>query len=61
MGIYLTHLAILNIVSKSLLILLPGIQDYPIINIPIRVLLVALISLGATILLRKIPVLRAFL
>ena len=61
MGIYLTHLAILNIVSKSLLILLPSIQDYPIINIPIRVLLVALISLGATILLRKIPVLRAFL
>lgn len=58
MGIYLVHIAVLNVVSKALTLLIPIVMDYPIIHIPLRVLLVFVLSLAVTWTMKHIPLLK---
>ncbi len=55
MGIYLIHIAILNIVTKAVSIWAPSIMDRAELSIPIRMIFVFFISLSLVKLLKKIP------
>ena len=58
MGIYLVHFAVLQVVFKLFVLFLPALTACPAVSLPLRILLIALISLGVTALLRKVPRLR---
>mgnify|MGYP007014921749 CR=1 FL=1 len=58
MGIYLVHFAVLQVVFKLFELFLPALTACPAVSLPLRILLIALISLGVTALLRKVPLLR---
>lgn len=58
MGIYLVHLAVLQVVFKLFELFLPTLSAYPVVSVPLRILLITLISFGATALIRKVPQLR---
>lgn len=58
MGIYLVHFAVLQVVFKLFELFLPALTACPVVSLPLRILLIALISLGVTALIRKVPLLR---
>lgn len=58
MGIYLVHFAVLQVVFKLFVLFLPALTACPAVSLPLRILLIALISLGVTALLHKVPRLR---
>ena len=58
MGIYLVHFAVLQVVFKLFELFLPTVTACLVVSLPLRILLIALISLGVTALMRKVPLLR---
>ena len=58
MGIFLVHFAVLQVVFKLFELFLPALTACPVVSVPLRILLIALISLGVTALIRKVPRLR---
>ena len=58
MGIYLVHFAVLQVVFKLFELFLPTVSACLVVSLPLRILLIALISLGVTALMRKVPLLR---
>lgn len=59
MGIYLVHFAVLQVVFKLFELFFPTLTACPAVSVPLRILLIALISLGVTALIRKVPLLRS--
>ena len=59
MGVYLVHFAVLQVVFKLFELFLPSLTACPAVSVPLRILLIALISLGVTALIRKVPLLRS--
>lgn len=58
MGVYLVHLAVLQVVFKLFELFLPTLSAYPVVSVPLRILFITLISFGVTALIRKVPQLR---
>ena len=58
MGIYLVHFAVLQVVFKLFELSLPALTACPVVSVPLRIFLIAFISLGITAMIRKVPQLR---
>ena len=58
MGVYLVHIAVLHVVFKLFELFLPALTACLVVDLPLRILLIAFISLGITALIRKEPLLR---
>lgn len=61
LGIYLVHIIWLNIVTKAFLILTPHFMQIPFVNVPVRVIIVFVVSLISVRFLSKIPIIRSTL
>ncbi len=59
LGIYLVHIAVLNVVTKVLVLTTPVLMQHAWLNIPVRVALVFLISWGVVRLMKRLPVARS--
>ena len=58
MGIYLVHFAVLQVVFKLFELFFPALTACPVVSVPLRIFLIAFISLGINALIRKVPLLR---
>ena len=58
LGIYLVHIAVLNVVTKILVLTTPSLMQCAWLNIPIRVGLVFFVSWGVVRLMKRLPICR---
>lgn len=58
LGIYLIHIAVLNVVTKVIYLTLPAIMDIAWLNVPIRIVVVFLISWGIVRGIKRLPLVK---